>query len=87
MLTHPGVPGDQIAAASSQQSLVAAHAVKLADGNLALLLINKDPSTSYTLTVSLSGYKPASRATVYSYGMQSTSISVNSRSGIGHIFK
>jgi hypothetical protein len=87
MLTHLGVPGNQIVSASSQQRLVAAHAVKQAYGNLALLLINKDPSTSYTLTVSLSGYKPASRASMYSYDMQSTSISVNSRSGIDHIFK
>jgi alpha-L-arabinofuranosidase len=87
MLTHLGVPGDQIVSAASQQRLVAAHAVKQTNGNLALLLINKDPSRSYTLTMSLSGYKPASRATVYSYGMQSTSISVNSKAGIDHIFK
>ncbi len=87
ILTHLGAPGDQMVSASSQQRFVAAHAVKQANGNLALLLINKDPSTSYTLKVSLSGYKPASRAIVYSYGMQSTSISVNSKSGIDPMFK
>jgi hypothetical protein len=87
MLTHLGVPGDQMVSASSRQSRVSVHAVRQTNGNLAMLLVNKDPSTSYTLTVSLSGYNPASRATVYSYGMQSASISSNSESGISHAFR
>ncbi len=87
MLTHLGVPGDQMVSASSRQRRVSAHAVRQTNGNLAVLLVNKDPSMSYTLTVSLSGYNPASRATVYSYGIQSTSISSNSESGISHTFR
>jgi hypothetical protein len=86
MLTHLGVPGDQMVAASSRQRRVSAHAVRQTNGNLAVLLVNKDPGTSYTLTVSLSGYNPASRATVYSYGMQSASISSYPKSGIGLTF-
>jgi len=87
MLTHLGAPGDQMVLASSRQRLVSAHAVRQTNGNLAVLLVNKDPSTSYTFTVSLSGYNPAFRAMVYSYGMQSASISCNSETGISHTFR
>jgi hypothetical protein len=78
MLTHLGKPGDQIIAATSDVGLVTAHAVKQANGDLALLLINKDPATTRMLKIVLSGYKPASTATVYAYGMNSSAISSSS---------
>jgi hypothetical protein len=86
MLTIIGAPGDRMATAASQQRLVSAHAVMRANGNIAILLINKDASTSYAVSLALSGYTPASRATVYSYGMQSTAISWSIRSGASRTF-
>ncbi len=73
-------------AASSDQALVTAHAVRQANGNLALMLVNKSPDTTYNVALSLSGYSPASTATIYSYGMQSSTISARSVLGIGNAF-
>ncbi|GCE24444.1 cellulose-binding domain-containing protein [Dictyobacter kobayashii] len=80
MLSNLGTPGDTIVSAASNQSLVAAHAVKQANGNLAVLLINKDPSNSYTVSLALNGYNAASNATIYTYGEQSNSITSTSGS-------
>ncbi len=68
MLTHLGVAGDTMVSSSSSQSLVAVHAVKQANGNLAVLLVNKDPSNSYTVSLGLNGYSANSAATIYTYG-------------------
>lgn len=78
MLTHLGKPGDQIVAANSDVELVTAHAVRQADGNLALLLINKDFHTTMTLKIALSGYRPDATAMIYTYGMNSRTISSSS---------
>ena len=82
MLTRLGKPGDQTVSASSTQSLLSVHAVKQANGSLALLLINKSPSVSYTANISVSGYTPAAASTVYTYGQNSTAItSAGGRTG------
>jgi len=75
MLTNLGRPGDQMVASSSDTAMITAHAVKRADGSLAVLLINKDPAASYDVALSLSGYTPDLTRTVYSYGMNSAAIS------------
>jgi hypothetical protein len=86
MLTHLGAPGDQMVGAASSQNLVAVHAVRQANGNLALLLINKDPSASYPVSITLNGYTPASNATVYTYGENSTAISTSTATATGSGF-
>jgi hypothetical protein len=68
MLTHLGQAGDTMVSSSSSQSLVAVHAVKQANGNLAVLLDNEDPNNSYTISLGLTGYSANSTATIYSYG-------------------
>src|SRR5579884_2992455 len=78
MLTHLGKPGDQIVAATSDRRLVTVHAVRQANGNLALLLINKDPRTTMRAKIVLSGYRPGMTATVYAYDKNSNAISSNS---------
>lgn len=78
MLTYLGRPGDQVVSANSKLALVSVYAVKQTNGNLAVLLINKDPSTTVTPTLALSGYTPAATATTYFYGMNSNAISSNS---------
>jgi len=86
MLTNLGRPGDQMVAASSDQALVTAHAVQQANGNLALMLVNKSPNTSYDINVALSGYTPIAAATVFTYGMNSTRIATGSISNAGTTF-
>jgi len=86
MLSHLGGPGDQMVAASADQADLAVHAVRRADGSLAVLLINKSLSASYDVSVALAGYTPAPDATVYTYGMNSAGITTSSRSGIGAPF-
>jgi alpha-L-arabinofuranosidase len=80
MLTHLGNADDTMVSSSSNQNLVAVHAVKQANGNLAVLLVNKDPSNSYTVSLGLNGYSASSTATIYSYGKNSTRITSSSGS-------
>ncbi|MEV8065910.1 cellulose binding domain-containing protein [Streptomyces sp. NPDC085995] len=56
MLSHAGRPGDQLVNAGTDSALVSAHAVRQADGDLSVLLINKDPSAAHTAHLRLSGY-------------------------------
>jgi len=86
MLANLGRPGDQMVAASSDQALVAAHAVRQANGNLALMLVNKSPHTSYDVNMALSGYTPIAAATMFTYGMNSARISSGSISNAGTTF-
>ena len=75
MLSKVGRPGDLMVKAGTDQQLVAAHAVRQANGNLAVMLVNKDPSNSYTVNLSYNGYFPSSATpTVYTYGDEATSI-------------
>jgi len=74
MLTKLGHGGDQMLSASSSQPLLTVHAVKQQNGRLAILLINKDPSTNYNVSFSLPGYHHASTAAIYSYGKSGNGI-------------
>src|SRR5207248_11081786 len=76
------VAGDQMLTASSDQNLVAVHALQQANGNLAVLLINKDAHASYTVTLSVSGYTPTPHPTLYSYGMDSAAIHARREMGL-----
>lgn len=70
---------DQIVAASSNQNLVQVFAVRQWNGSVAVLLINTDPSTTYN--VSIAGFAPHGNATVYSYGENSSAVSVTNERG------
>ncbi|GCE28300.1 alpha-L-arabinofuranosidase [Dictyobacter alpinus] len=80
MLSKLGRPGDTMVSASSNQSLVAVHAVKQRGGKLAILLINKDPANSYTVSLAFNGYHVSKHATIYTYGQQSSAITSQSGS-------
>jgi hypothetical protein len=62
-------PGDTVLTASSGDSLLSTYAVRRQDGSLTILVINKDPSNTYTGLVDLVGFTPASNGTAYSYGI------------------
>jgi Cellulose binding domain/Fibronectin type III domain len=68
-------PGDQFIRAGTDQSLIAAHAVRRPNGDLAVLLVNKDPDNAYPVSLEYAGYTPAAGApTVYTHTNGATSI-------------
>jgi len=81
-----GKAGDTLVAASSSNTLLTAHAVRQANGSLALLLINKDPANTVTANVSLSGFGPTGAATVYSYTPALPNIASSAVNGEGSNF-
>ncbi|MET7420426.1 cellulose binding domain-containing protein [Dactylosporangium sp. NPDC005555] len=55
-------PGDQLVRAATGDPLVAAHAARRPNGDLAVLLINKDPDNARPVALRYSGYSPATGA-------------------------
>ncbi|MGA2125498.1 MAG: hypothetical protein ABSG76_05020 [Xanthobacteraceae bacterium] len=86
MLSVLGRPGDALVSAASSNNLLTAHAVQQSNGNLALLLINKDPNNTVSATVSVSGYTPSGSGTVSTYGKSSSAITSTAVSGLGSSF-
>jgi alpha-L-arabinofuranosidase len=82
MLSKLGNAGDTMVLSSSSQSLVSVHAVKQANGDLAVMLINKDPNNTYSVSLALNGYTPATTATAYSYGKNSSAITSSQVTGL-----
>jgi len=75
MLSNVAQPGDTLVRSSSDNSLVSVHAARNANGDLSVELVNKDPSTAYTVNLNYDGWQPSSAApTVYTYGDEATSI-------------
>ncbi len=68
LLTHWGRHGDAVLSAASGSSLLAAHAARLVDGRLALLVVNKSPTADLVARISLSRFLPGSGdAVIYQY--------------------
>jgi hypothetical protein len=80
LLTHFARGGDTVISASSDYPLLATYAVQRTNGTLTLLVINKSSSANLTANFNLSGYAPATNATVYSYGIPQDEAA---RTGIG----
>ncbi|GGO16205.1 alpha-L-arabinofuranosidase [Microbispora rosea subsp. aerata] len=57
-------PGDDLVKAGSSQPKVAVHAVRQADGDLAVVMINKDPATAYPVRLRYTGFVPSGRPPV-----------------------
>jgi hypothetical protein len=61
--------GDRIVRTTSDHKLLSACAARRAGGTLALLFINKSPSATLKVGISIAGFQPASGAVTYSYGI------------------
>ncbi|GAB2568024.1 alpha-L-arabinofuranosidase [Paractinoplanes abujensis] len=64
-------PGDRFVSAGTGDPLVASHAVRRPNGDLAVLLINKDPDNARTVALNYHGFTPAAGApavTTYTNG-------------------
>ncbi|MFM1767473.1 MAG: hypothetical protein RJA22_2 [Verrucomicrobiota bacterium] len=72
--------GDQIVRATSDYVGAAAYAARRADGTVSLLLLNKSPSSTFTVNMSLANYTPAATAALYSYGIPQDEAA---RTGVG----
>jgi hypothetical protein len=55
-------PGDQLVRTGTSEPLVTAHAARRPDGDLAVLLLNKDPAHAHTVALGYAGYTPAATA-------------------------
>ncbi len=76
MLTKLGTAGASMIGTTSSNSLLRTHAVRRADGSVAVLIDNEDPSTSYTVSLGYQGFTPSGGAsTVYTLANNATSIS------------
>ncbi|MEV4560144.1 RICIN domain-containing protein [Kitasatospora sp. NPDC049285] len=83
MISKLAQSGDSLVQATSSTSLISAHAVRRGNGDVNVMLINKDPNNSTTVSLSYTGFTPSSAApTVYSYLKNSTSIT-SSTTGSG----
>jgi hypothetical protein len=67
---------------TSDQGLVEVHAVRHPGGKLSIMLINKDPSNSYTVALSFKDASISSHATIYTYGETSASITAQEAQGL-----
>lgn len=74
LLSYLGKSGDTFVEATSDQTLITAYAVRQSNGNLAILLINKDPTTTSAVSLTLNGYTALPKTTTYTYGERSTAI-------------
>jgi hypothetical protein len=79
MLSKLGLPGDTMVRAGTNNQLVVAHAVRQANGDLAVMLINEDPANTYSVNLNYNGFTPSSAVpVVYSYADEGTSITTAS---------
>jgi hypothetical protein len=62
-------PGDAVLAASSDNLLLSAYAVRRTNGALTLLIINKNMTTNLTAQITLTNFTPWSTASLESYGI------------------
>jgi hypothetical protein len=75
MITKLAAPGDSLVRSSSSSSLLTVHAAKRANGDVDVMLINKDPSNAATVSLGFDGFSPSgSTPTVYTYAKNGTSI-------------
>ncbi|MDG4797904.1 cellulose binding domain-containing protein [Micromonospora sp. WMMD1082] len=81
MMSLFATTGDQFIRAGSDQPLVGAHAVRRANGEVAVLLVNKDPDNAYPVTIDYAGFAPSTGApTVHTHTNGATAIAT-SRTG------
>jgi Cellulose binding domain len=74
MVSRVAGAGDTMVRATSSDAKLTVHAAKRANGNLDVLLLNKDPNTTYQVNLSYAGYSPASAVTVDSFTNRATAI-------------
>ena len=85
MESYVAKSGDKLLPGVSDQKLISVHSGLRANGQLTTLMINKDPSNTYTTTVNVNGFV-AQSATEYAYNESSSAITHKSFSITGNQF-
>jgi hypothetical protein len=85
MLSKLGSPGDEMVTSTSSNALVKVHAVRQPGGGLNILIDNEDPSNSYTVSLSYSGFTPSGSPTVYTLANNGTSITSATQSSTSSV--
>lgn len=67
-------PGATLVGAGSSNSMVSVHASRLQNGDLSIMLVNKDPVNTYSVNLDLEGYRAAGPVTEWTYGEGSTAV-------------
>ncbi|MFF5215909.1 cellulose binding domain-containing protein [Micromonospora sp. NPDC000442] len=81
MMSRFARTGDQFIRAASDDALVAAHAVRRANGEVAVLLVNRDPDNAREVVIDYAGFAPSGgEPTVHTHTNGATAITT-SRSG------
>jgi hypothetical protein len=80
LLSHFARGGDTMVSATSDNTLLSTYAARRSDGSLGLLVLNKSPSATLTVTIALTGFTPQATATVYAYGIPQDDAA---RTGVG----
>ena len=74
-------PGDQLVRVTTGDPLVHAHAVRHRDGDLSVLLLNEDPASARTVSLSYAGYVPSPDRPVVSTFLNGASAIAHGRAG------
>ncbi|HEY0500155.1 MAG TPA: cellulose binding domain-containing protein [Kutzneria sp.] len=85
MLSRLGSPGDQMVTSSSATALVRTHAVRRANGSLAVLIDNEDPSSTYSVNLNYSNFTPTGSPTVFTLANNGTSITSTTQSSTSSV--
>ena len=80
LLSKLGSPGDTMVNSSSGNALVKVHSVRRANGTLAVLIENEDPTNSYTTNLTYNNYTPSGSPTVYTFANKASSITSTTQS-------
>lgn len=68
-------PGSTMVGSSSSNPMVAVHAVKMADGQVGIMLINKDPNQTYNVSLNTEGFHANGPTMELTYGEGSQDVS------------
>jgi Alpha-L-arabinofuranosidase len=78
MLAPLEAPGSTMVGAGSSTDQIAVHATQSPNGDLVVMLVNKDPSTTYDVNLNLEDFIPLGSATELFYGETSSSVTTTS---------
>ncbi len=87
MMTRMAKAGDTLVAATSSDAKVLGYAARQANGDLAVLLANRDRDQDVPMDIHIAGFSPAGTASVSTYGKSNLGGIVSvSRNGIANTF-
>ncbi len=86
LLNKLAAPGDQMLQASASENEIGVHAIRKSNGQIALLLINKDPHAAHSIALTLPGLGANYQASIYTYGADNPTITSVPASTFGGSF-